>query len=212
MEKNYNNSKVVKAALTSSILEVLYTHPIDVIKTHQQNSFKFKFDKHLFRGISARALGIIPIRTSFWTGLHLSNKLEIKDLLNKSLFVSLLQTSIDTPIENIKIRQIYKISYTPLYRGFIPHYIRNSIFLYSFISANNYTENKLLAGFSGGLIGSVLSHPFDYYKTLIQSNTDINKNNFYKVYKGVSARSLICCLSMGVGNWSYNYLLENFFE
>ena len=207
-----NNLKVAKAAITSSILEVLYTHPIDVIKTHQQNSHNFKFNKALFKGISSRAFGIVPIRTSFWSGLHIANLLKINDSLQKSFFVSVLQTGIDTPIENLKIKQIYNLPRLSPYKGFIPHYFRNSIFLYSFIESNNYIDDKLLAGFVGGTIGSIVSHPFDYYKTLIQSNQKINKNNYYNIFKGVTARTLICCLSMGIGNWTYNYLFENFFE
>ena len=212
MADKFQNTKVIKAAFTSSILEVLYTHPIDVIKTHQQNNVKFKLDKHLFRGISPRALGIIPIRTSFWTGLHLSKSLEIKKPFQQALFVSGIQTVVDTPIENFKIKSIYNFNKVSLFRGFIPHYFRNSIFLYSFIESNNNIDNKLVSGFVGGLTGSVLSHPLDYYKTLIQSKTPITKDNWYNVFKGVTARSVICCLSMGIGNFTYNYLLENFFE
>ena len=79
MDSNYKNYRVAKAALISAILEVLYTHPIDVIKTHQQNSVNFKFNTRLLKGILPRAVGIIPIRTSFWTGLHISNELNITD-------------------------------------------------------------------------------------------------------------------------------------
>ena len=131
MEKNYTNSKVLKSALTSSILEVIYTHPIDVIKTHQQNNHKFKLNRGLLKGISPRALGIIPIRTSFWSGLHIAKNFNINDSIHKSLFVSLLQTGVDTPIENAKIRQIYNFPKINWYRGFIPHYTRNTLFLYS---------------------------------------------------------------------------------
>ena len=212
MDSNYKNYRVAKAALISAILEVLYTHPIDVIKTHQQNNVNFKFNTRLLKGILPRAVGIIPIRTSFWTGLHISNELNITDPIYKSLFVSVLQTSIDTPIENMKIKQIYNLNNTKLLKGVLPHYMRNSLFLYSFIKSNEYIDNKALAGFSGGLVGSVLSHPFDYYKTLIQSGNKITKENYYKVFKGIGARTVLSCLSMSIGNWSYNYLLENFFK
>ena len=41
MTDKFQNTKVLKAAFTSSISEVIYTH-LDVIKTHQQNNVKFK--------------------------------------------------------------------------------------------------------------------------------------------------------------------------
>ena len=206
------NSSVLKSAFISSILEVIYTHPIDVIKTHQQNSSSFTFNWRLFKGITVRAVGIVPIRTSFWTGLHISDTLGIINPLPKSLLVGMMQTCIDTPIENIKIAQIYDLKKYSFYRGFLPHYTRNSLFLYTFIKSNEFFDNKLVSGFTGGFVGSIITHPFDYYKTLIQSNKKITMANYNKVFNGLGARCAICSISMTIGNWSYNYLLDNVFD
>lgn len=207
-----SNITVLKSAIVSSILEVIYTHPIDVIKTHQQNSNPFTFSRELFKGISVRAVGIIPIRTSFWTGQYVSDSIGIIEPLSKSLFVGLIQTLIDTPIENAKIKQIYSLKKYRMYRGFIPHYMRNSMFLYSFIKSNELIENKLIAGATGGFVGSIITHPLDSYKTLVQSNKYTPVINYKQWFNGLYARCLICTISMTIGNWSYNYLLENVFD
>ena len=204
----HSNIISIKASILSSIIEVFYTHPIDVIKTHQQNSKKFKFNSSLFKGINIRAFGIIPIRTFFWTGQTIANNNGINKSFQKALFVSLIQTSIDTPIENFKIKKIYNLKKINLYNGFIPHYLRNSIFIYSFLKSNDFIENKLIAGAVGGFTGSFLSHPLDTYKTMIQSNQRYIIKNYTAWFNGLSARCLICTLSMTIGNWSYNYLLN----
>ena len=207
-----SNSSVIKAAFLSSILEVIYTHPIDVIKTHQQNNNSFSFNRSLFKGITSRAVGIVPIRTSFWTGQHISDSLGIINPLSKSLLVGMIQTSIDTPIENIKIAQIYNLKKYSFYRGFIPHYMRNSVFLYSFIKSNEFFDNKLVSGFVGGFIGSIMSHPFDSYKTIVQTNKKFTMAHYKHLFNGLGARCAICSMSMTIGNWSYNYLLNNVFD
>ena len=69
-----------------------------------------------------------------------------------------------------------------------------------------------MAGFVGGSVGSILSHPFDYYKTLYQSGHTIHYYNYRNMFTGVGARMMICSLSMTIGNWSYNYLLNNWFH
>ena len=69
--KDYTQIKVLKSAFLSSFLEVVYTHPIDVIKTHQQNGKGFNINSTLFKGFTSRAFGVIPIRSSFWFGLSL---------------------------------------------------------------------------------------------------------------------------------------------
>ena len=206
------NSSILKSALISSVLEVIYTHPIDVIKTHQQNSNSFTFNRGLFRGITTRVVGIVPIRTSFWAGQHISDTLGIVNPLPKSLLVGMMQTSIDTPVENIKMTQIYNFKKYSLYKGIIPHYMRNSLFLYTFIKSNEWFDNKAVAGGVGGFIGSIITHPFDSYKTLVQSNKKVHFTNYRQMFNGLGARCSICSISMTIGNWSYNYLLENVFD
>lgn len=44
---------------------------------------------------------------------------------------SFAQTLFDTPVEILKINKIMNINNKFLYKGFIPHYIRNTIFLIS---------------------------------------------------------------------------------
>ena len=211
MVTNNKNIPVAKAAVTSSILEILYTHPIDVIKTHQQNKVPVAFNSTLCKGILSRSFGIVPIRTSFWTGLHISRSLNIQNPLYTSLFVSLIQTALDTPIENAKIKQIYNLKKYTMWRGWLPHYMRNTTFLFCFIQSNQNIENTFVSGFVGGLTGAIVSHPFDYYKTLQQSYKPLPSRYYYQIYNGLGARMAICALSMSIGNWSYNYLLDNVF-
>ena len=51
-----------------------------------------------------------------------------------------------------------------------------------------------------------------FRKSLNQEKTYLRYKNYYKIFRGISARTVLCCFSMGGGNWSYNYLLENCFE
>jgi hypothetical protein len=230
MEKQNINSSII-----SSLLEVVCVHPLDVYKTkyQQNNSYKFKIFlkqslNYKYRGLGSRLVGIVPMRMVFWISQDIAeNRIKYNNLnlFSKGIYVgfytSLVQTIIDSPIENIKIS---KINNTPinknLFRGFYSNYLRNNIFASSLYICNKYGEekniNKFLTGSVGGLIGSIISQPIDYIKTNIQSNKNLsykqiiyNEKFVYNCMNGCIARSTISFFSMGIGSFAYNYFKKN---
>lgn len=192
----------------SGIVEVSATHWLDRIKTKQQEQMLIGINKNLYQtlkniysieglrgffvGIIPKFVGVIPIRTIYWTTIVQMN-LFVKDhntnLIIKNLVPGLVagsvQTILDNPIEVLKIRLMTntnnkvdsKVNFNfnnlkSLYVGFLPTILRNSIFAIIVASSiqkfGTKKENKFLAGAIGGFFGSVLSQPFDVVKTEMQ--------------------------------------------
>lgn len=220
-----------KSALFASICEIVIVHPIDVFKIHYQQNSNFKIRTFMnynfttkYRGFISRSIGILPMRTTFWVSQDFANKnIQLNNtILNyttKSTFVSIAQTLIDCPIENLKIGKINNskitFDYKFFYKGFLPNLIRNNIFAFNVIGFNKlgdeYNYNKFLSGSIGGLLGSILSQPFDYIKTLRQSDKNIKYSDIFntihkkKYMNGCTARSLVCFMSMGIGSLALDF-------
>lgn len=208
---NIRNSSI------SAIIELLVTHPLDYYKTLKQNNIKNipqKLIKNPYIGIGSRLGGIVPMRIVFWSSFeYLKNKKCSSYLL--PLGVSSAQTILDVPIEHIKINQMNnkKILYIPknFLKGALYHYHRNILFAYGFYGGSlilpKKYNNPFLSGLIGGLIGSVISHPFDCLKTHYQtSNEKMNKFSYNFYIRGIVARSLLCTISMSVGYGCFIFL------
>jgi hypothetical protein len=142
------------AGATSGVLEVLLTHPIDFLKTKQQefaqrqihlSGREFYARVHngsflnFYTGLIPRVLGVAPMRLVFW-GVQGSTKdyLEFKNIKSKWNFLivgtvgGLAQSVVDNPIELIKISHMTgsKISIKALvaYKGIEPTLYRNVAF------------------------------------------------------------------------------------
>ena len=220
----------VCSALISSFIEIIFTHPLDVYKVIYQQNPNYSFSNYMktniqfkYRGIIARTFGIIPMRTTFWISQDIAKENIPK--YNKYFyyssvgsFTSFFQTIIDTPIENIKISKInnsrIKKNVKQLYRGFYPNYLRNSIFATSVFTCNElgdtYNINRFISGATGGCIGSLLSQPIDYIKTLQQSGYKITYKEFlFNPYHrsncmtGWFQRASMSFISMGVGSFMF---------
>ncbi len=205
-------------ALVSSILETTITHPLDVIKIHKQSSqpIVYKF-KTLYSGYIPRALGNIPSRTTFLFSQdfldHYFNSKKNYEVSKKSqcilipLLAGLSQTLIDTPVEVLKMNQVMKLKNTFLYKGFLPHFYRNFIFVlcvYNFkqfgINNNNSVGlsylNTALYGAMGGVVGSYISHPLDTIKTCIQTNRTYKNFTFKDYMRGCHLRAGMGMINM----------------
>jgi hypothetical protein len=212
-------------SIISSVIEVFTTHPLDVLKTKRQidNNFNVKTFYNLklkekYKGLQTRIFGIVPIRSIFlYSQDYFKKTINTNNMFLKDLLVitgsSLCQTVVDTPVEISKINKINN-SNIPIfsYKGFVPHYLRNTIFMASVyqvrkLSTNNY--DIAFYGAIGGLIGSYLSHPFDTLKTFRQSN--INKKlTMQNAFKGANIRASMGFINMGISLFVYENLKKLF--
>lgn len=217
----------------SGLCEVSVSHPIDLLKTQIQESHsKNKISKisikqiynttgiyGLYSGYLPRMCGVFPMRLLFWGSQSKANEL-IKSSNYKSLVVGSItgsvQTLVDSPIEYMKVKTMTGGNYKNLCltRGFIPTLFRNVGFagiLFTCIDKYPYQhkyDSYVKAGI-GGFVGSVLTQPFDYVKTVLQSNNSQNvkmsnviKTTFktpYKFMSGTLPRASIGFINMGVG-------------
>jgi len=216
-------------ALVSSIIESTITHPIDVIKIHKQTSqpILYKF-KTLYSGYIPRAIGNIPSRTIFLFSqdyLHTYfNSKKNYEVSKKSqciiipLLAGFTQTLIDTPVEVLKMNQVMNVKNTFLYKGFLPHFFRNFIFVlcvYNFKQFGNGNQgnsvgssylNTALYGAMGGVVGSYVSHPLDTIKTCIQSNRPYKHFTLKDYYKGCHLRAGMGMINMFVSLYVFEIM------
>lgn len=191
-----------------SLVEVVITQPLDVIKTKLQTKQPF-FIRDSFRGLPYRAMGFLPVRTSFWWAQH--NVPSKYNLIKKALFVSSIQASIDIPIDYLKIRHINRIQTPHNFKQIIKvaslHSIRNFLFSYSLLYSN-YFVNKyknmnipqyyyhISSMMIGCSLGSMISQPFDVLKTRFTCNP---KTKLHFSMKGLIPRMMITTLGIAVG-------------
>ena len=244
-----SSTSLLYPALVSSLIENCITHPIDVIKIHKQTNTPLTYNfKTLYKGFSPRAIGNIPSRTVFlFTQDYLqnciirfnndetnfnNNKHNKHNKINKTtqaiiipFYSGLAQTLIDTPIEILKMNQIMQIKNKNPYKGFLPHFGRNLIFVffvYNFkqFGGGGYCGNEVLEidknnvghgiithnnnshlqtacyGAIGGLLGSYFSHPLDTIKTCIQTNRNYDYFKAKEYMRGAHLRSGMCMINI----------------
>ena len=220
----------------SGLIEILVTHPIDYIKTIKQqysqnnkqlNIINFiKNNNNLYKGIKPRICGVIPLRCIFWGVQDTTNTL-IKDKkfskLTNGLIIGIntgfFHTFIDNPIEILKIqnmnnKQISIINIIKNNYGYFPTLYRNigfSICMGTIVLQNKTNDNcyNFILSASAGLIGSIITQPFDFIKTKLQrEKNNINtfkllkyylKTNPYSLYTGLSNRCILNVIAMSIG-------------
>ena len=105
------STEIIISSIISSLVEVIVTQPIDVAKTYRQTGQQIQLNfKTLYSGFIPRASGNIPSRSIFlFSQDFLRSELDPTKRINKILIPGLsgfAQTLVDTPIENLKMRQI----------------------------------------------------------------------------------------------------------
>jgi H+/Cl- antiporter ClcA len=212
-------TQILVPSIISSFIEVVITQPIDVVKTLKQTNQKFSYNfKTLYSGFIPRASGNIPSRTVFlFSQDYLRSELDPKKFQNKILIPSIAgftQTLIDTPVENLKMKQIFKLHKVNYYKGFLPHVTRNIIFLVPVFNFKEYGKqhhdnalHQAFYGAIGGIIGSYLSHPFDTIKTLVQTNKEFHNGYF----RGSHLRASMAFINMAISLTVFEYLKETLF-
>lgn len=211
----------MKASLISGIMEVGVTHPLDYIKTILQSktgsknndSFKtISLLKTPYKGITSKLAGTIPMRIIFWCSLDKFNSVGINPILS-GFITSLIQTTIDYPIEQIKTQRMVNnrrvldsFKNINLKGAIIPHLFRNIGFAITVNYIINKNPDSNYHGAIGGFIGSILTQPLDNLKTWYQSgNILFPKHWKLKNYMvGWNYRASVSLLSMNVGWVTYH--------
>jgi len=216
-------SHLVIPSLVSSVLEVTITQPLDVIKTYKQanklNQLDYRW-RNLYKGFVPRALGNIPSRTVFlfsqeYFKQYTSDKYRP---IVVPLMSGFCQTLVDTPVEVLKINQIFGQQNRNYYSGFVPHCIRNIIFVGFVFNFKEYGKRydsitiSSAYGAVGGLLGCYLSHPFDTIKTIRQSGATNNTLTSIKDYmRGSHIRAGMGFVNMFI-SLSIFELLQSYFK
>ena len=220
------------ASSTAGIVEVLSTHPLDIVKTEMQLNMKSScgeigrkiMNKYgvvgFYRGMTPRLAAVTPMRTIFWTTRHVANEnLPITNPQLKAVTAGLLsgiaQTVADTPAEVMKIRIIdnSSLNHIDMFRGWKPNILRNAGFastmslgmLYAEDNYDNLVQYGGIVGSSAAL-GSILTHPLDVLKTQQQRGSKINTN--INVFKGVMPRTVTALFTMGIGSVVFKNMID----
>lgn len=213
-----------------------------------QNIYEKNKIKGFYSGLLPRLIGIVPMRLMYWSTMTIStdytknNEENIKNYFNKYLsenitnvlinflpgfMTGLTQSIIDNPIEVAKIKLMTgtsDIKINKLFQGFGYLLARNIIFAIpvSYSVKNFGKDNPFIAGAIGGVIGSIISHPFDVIKTERQRNKINNdtkilfrdlliKNPKY-LLSGLSMRASLSFINMGIGYMVFNYIYKNLYN
>ena len=215
----------IEASFISSIIEVIVTHPLDYVKTLIQKEQTFIFNKNknifqnitkLYTGINSKLIGTIPMRFLFWNSLEYFNNKKYSKI-KASILTSMCQTSVDFPVEVIKIQKINNnvnwyssFKHIQLFPSLTSHLMRNTIFTIGVNLTIGNDKNSLYKAGLGAAIGSIISHPFDTLKTWYQSG----EKNFPKqwtlknYYRGVGYRTSVSFISINIGWVIYRRLLD----
>jgi hypothetical protein len=214
----------IEASLISSIVEVVLTHPLDYVKTLIQKDRKINLNgsslmniKKLYTGINSKLIGTIPMRFLFWNSLEYFNNNNYNKI-SAGILTSIFQTSIDFPIEVIKIQKINNnicwinsFKNIKIFPSLSIHLIRNTIFSIGVNVTIGDDKNSLYKAGLGAAIGSIISHPFDTLKTWYQSGEQYfpRKWTLKNYYRGVQYRTSISFISINIGWILYRRLKEN---
>jgi hypothetical protein len=183
------------------------------------------------------------MRATFWGVQSFANKQLMQYIDTPCIRLTLAgiiggiaQTCVDAPIEYLKTQQIGakgKASYSDIIRemiqnggirGFKATLYRNVPFAGSFKMISSIDQLGWL-GTTGqcglaGFVSSVLTQPWDVYKTRIQSTNNIPeaiikaqyikdiKKNPIVMFRGVMPRSILGFCTMGVGGFIYEYVIH----
>ena len=248
------------AGAISGVIEVGLTHPLDYVKTKRQEYIQNKLSlknfyrnlyngnmKILYTGVFSRLLGVIPMRLTFWGVQGSTYDYLISNNINSKFNFLLIgtlggaaQSLIDNQIEMIKINKMTnkKINIKDIlrFKGFAPTMYRNIIFAnciaYSCFNLKHDNDiDKFTYSAGAGFIGSVITQPLDYVKTIkhrsehtylhgqniknlntLQILKKVSKDNPKNLFTGLIPRSGLSFFTMGIGFMAYdkiNILFKN---
>lgn len=199
MSENQRHRTMLCAGL-SGFFEVGASHPLDYIKTCMQRKSPVDW-RNCYKGVTSRWCSVIPMRGVLWTvkreGATMKAGLMQKcGVLGATAGIG--QTLFDLPMENVKTQLMMdrgkgSVVYSPqrLTRGCVPNALRNCV-LCTCILGGVYSGGGTLPHlFAGSVLGCVLSHPFDWAKTIVQSDGCLRTSDVRKCMTGVVPRAMI---------------------
>ena len=223
-DKNMSYNRI-NASIISGIIEVGATHPIDYLKTLlQKNESKVNFSqvkeymKTPYKGVGSRLVGVVPMRILFWNSLDYFKSKNYTPTM-AGLYTSIIQTSIDYPIEQIKTQQMIRnqkhLSIVECFKNIkimpslITHLGRNAGFAIIMNQIIQQKPDSMYYGAIGGFLASLVSHPLDSLKTWYMTG-----NQKYPLHWGLKDymrgwhfRCSISLISMNIG-WIIYYRLS----
>lgn len=236
MEVQKKYMKFYVGGMIGGLSEVFLLHPFDFVKTkiqHLKNQNiiqnKNQYFKRIYtryglkpylRGFAPRIYGITPMRTLFFGTLTTTDYILTEKQVNHSKFYAgiiagSIQTLIDCPLENYKTKQILGLSNISIYKGFIPHILRNIGFASLFFVGQNYFNqnniNPLLGNAIAGFGASFFTHPLDVWKTLKQGDMKYNFKTFLDrniILSGLISRCSYTFGAMMIGFTTHNYITQ----
>ena len=216
-----NDTTRIKASIISGIMEVGVTHPLDYIKTvlqsrtgtNNSNSIRtIKLLKTPYKGIASKLIGTIPMRILFWCSVDNFNNKGYSPVIS-ALFTSIIQTTIDYPIEQIKTQKMINnksignsFKNINFYGAILPHLFRNISFAITVNCIIQTKPDSTYHGAIGGFVGSIISQPLDNLKTHYQTgNISFPKHwKFNNYIVGWNYRASVSLLSMNIGWITYH--------
>jgi len=151
--------------------ETILTQPIDVVRTRFINRTPlWRGYRGIMSGITFQFIGLIPNRIVFLGGKDLCKRRNL-NWVTYSPMVSLAQTIVETPFINWKMARIEGLPITYKPHGFVPLYLRNTIFALGLFGARDTFSgyNSIVSTLLGVSVGVIASQPFDVIRNEKQS-------------------------------------------
>ena len=195
------------AALLASCAELVATYPIDALKVRHQAGHTLRNPTTwMYRGIATRAVGLLPMRTTFWSSMaYAENKITRVPLLAGGI-AGCAQSLIDVPVECMKIRAMTArapllsrpLKAKDFVRGWHYTTLRNIGFAACVCQGRSQDAAAVGAAF-----GVLITHPLDTLKTRAQAFDSTPPKG---VWRGLFPRMAMCSVAMFIGSSAFNLL------
>lgn len=192
------------AASISALAEVACTHPIDSFKTRLQTGHSVARPlSWVYKGVGYRLCGVIPMRVVFWRTMDIGRPYLPNPILAGAV-AGICQSIIDVPIECAKILKMTggAPALGNMFNGAFFNTARNAGFAAGVCAGREWGGGWHGAAI-GAVVGSILTHPLDTLKSRAQGT--VKHSKYHSLWRGVYARALLSCSTMGVGALVYDY-------
>tara|TARA_Y100000992_G_C21258947_1_gene490154 strand:+ start:1217 stop:1861 length:645 start_codon:yes stop_codon:yes gene_type:complete len=195
------------AGIISGTVQTIIGHPLDTLKTWNQNKIQYKNPKltlgNLYKGIH---IPIIQNPLIIGSTLYLNNYMYKKynNVYVSSFISGLISTILYSPFDyyKINIQQQQKISIFNSYKKIhivgLHEIPANVIFFSTYKKCKSYSLSNEISGATSGVLCSIFIYPINTIKTRMQTNINLTLKDAIikkKLYNGFSysiCRSILC--------------------